>query len=676
MNPFEQGLARAKRRHRLLFVVFASIILIAALGVAGVLIAAGGTRIIVTPEEAVESAKVSVVRGTAVAIDKIIYSLAGTVNIGVTASKFRPVERLLLPEEQGQNVVVKLVPLPATLRGTTTPERENTRWFIDGDLVTVGPDVERELSPGTYTLRIDNPYYQVIEQSIVGKRGGVTEVSPNLIPTEGRLIISTEPADAAILINGEDIGSGPVDITRPGGEYRIAVNKQGFRTVEDTVGLTNTVSEIERRYRLRPLSAFLTVVVEPEGGELLLNGKSVSPGRAYEIDSGVPSQVVYFRAGFKSAKRSVTLTPDENETLRISLEADIGRVDVKSTPSADIYVSGNKVGTTPVTLNLPAVPTEIEFRKDGYRTVRQRITPSGKRTTVVAEALQTERSLRLAEAKPVYTNSIGITLKQFKPTSFTMGAPRSEQGQRANEFLKSVKLEKIFYAALHEVTNDQYRAFNPSHGGQSNQPSDHPAVGMRWIDAAKFTNWLSAKEDLKPFYRIVDNQLAGVNETADGYRLLTEAEWEWLARKAGKASQTIFPWGNQAVVPKNSGNIADESANGIVQFYVPNYVDGYAQLAPVGSFPAEASGLFDLTGNAREWVHDYYALTPPVKGQEFVDPLGPPFGAAHVVKGASWRSGTRSVLRAAYRDGSSAPADDIGFRVGRYLYGGEDAKAN
>lgn len=672
MSQFEQGLARAKRRHRLMFIVFASVIVIAGLGVAGVLIVAGGTRILVTPDEAAESAKVSVLGGTAVAVDNIVYSLTGAVSVGVSADKFRPVKRILTPDEQGQNVTVKLVPLPATVRGTTSPERENTRWFIDDDLVTVGPTVETELEPGTYTLKIDNPYFQVIETSIVAKRGEITEVSSPLTAISGRLSISTNPADAVIDINGEDIGPGPVDMIRPGGEYRIEVKKQGFQTIEDTVELTSTASEINRNYRLRPVSAYLTVVVDPDGGELLLNGKSISPGRAYEVESNTPQQVVYFSAGYKSAKRAVTLGPNEKETLRISLDADIGRVDVKSDPAADIYVGGTKVGTTPATLNLPAVATDIEFRKAGYRTVTKRITPSSKRTTVVAATLQTERSLRLAEAKPVYTNSVGITLKRFKPTSFTMGAPRSEQGQRANEFLKTVKLEKIFYAALHEVTNGQYRAFNSSHSGQSNLP----ATGMAWIDAAKYTNWLSAKENLKPFYRIVDNRLAGVNKTADGYRLLTEAEWEWLARKSGKPAQTIFPWGNEAVVPKGAGNIADESANGIVQFYVPNYVDGYARLAPVGSFRPEASGLFDLTGNAREWVHDFYVLTPPLKGQEFVDPLGASFGAAHVVKGASWKSGTRSVLRAAYRDGSSATADDIGFRIGRYLYGGENAEAN
>jgi formylglycine-generating enzyme required for sulfatase activity len=116
-----------------------------------------------------------------------------------------------------------------------------------------------------------------------------------------------------------------------------------------------------------------------------------------------------------------------------------------------------------------------------------------------------------------------------------------------------------------------------------------------------------------------------------------------------------------------AGNIADEQARGMVRFYVPNYTDGFAEMAPVGSFSAEMSGVFDLTGNASEWVHDFYSLQPPAANIVEVDPLGLTHGDAHVVKGSSWRSGTRSTLRAAYRDGLMGHRDDVGFRIGRYL---------
>ena len=120
-----------------------------------------------------------------------------------------------------------------------------------------------------------------------------------------------------------------------------------------------------------------------------------------------------------------------------------------------------------------------------------------------------------------------------------------------------------------------------------------------------------------------------------------------------------------------AGNIADETARGLERFYIPNYTDNFAGIAPVGSFPAEPSGLFDMTGNVSEWVNDYYSLEPPLSDTLEVDPLGPPYGDSHVVKGSNWQSGTRTTLRAAYRDGALAGRENLGFRIGRYLYGGK-----
>jgi formylglycine-generating enzyme required for sulfatase activity len=318
------------------------------------------------------------------------------------------------------------------------------------------------------------------------------------------------------------------------------------------------------------------------------------------------------------------------------------------------------------------VPHRIELRKEGYRTVRKTVTPTGRRTIVVREKMLSEFAARLAEAPRRYSNSAGIELQLFEPQGvFEMGAPRHQEGQRANEFQRRVKLRKRFYASRHEITNRQFRTYRGGQGG----PDTVPHTGVRWRDAAAFCNWLSEREKLTPFYRIEPDRPVVANPTTDGYRLLTEAEWEWLARRAGKPRQTVFTWGGESVVPKGAGNIADETANGLTRYYVPNYTDGHARAAPVGSYPAEASGLFDLTGNVSEWVHDYYLLLPPAAGKLFVDPVGPAFGDAHVVKGSSWRSGTRSTLRAAFRDGLVEGRDDVGFRIGRYLYGAETSEA-
>ncbi|MDA0675859.1 MAG: formylglycine-generating enzyme family protein [Proteobacteria bacterium] len=437
------------------------------------------------------------------------------------------------------------------------------------------------------------------------------------------------------------------------------------------IRITNSRPEVSRNYKLLPLPATLNFRVTPAGGELLFDGRKVEAGESVEVSAGVEHTVVYLRAGYQGVTQTVRLKPHEIRTLEIALKPELGLVEIETKPSAEIIVNGKARGAGRVSLRLLTVPTKIELRRPGYRTISRTIVPSAANPLVIRETLTPEATARLAEAPRSYTNSAGIELVLFEPADkFTMGAPRSEPGQRANEFERRVSLTRPFYAAKHETTNAQMAAFRGSQGLAPNAP----VSDVRWEDAAAFANWLSGKEKLIPFYRVTDGRVSGIDPKANGYRLLSEAEWEWLARKAGRPARTIFTWGDKATIPRGAGNIADESANGVARNFVPNYNDGYARIAPVGSFAAEKSGLFDLTGNVSEWVHDWYSLEPPAKGSVAADPLGPSFGDAHVVKGSSWRSGTRTTLRAAYRDGLSAARDDVGFRIGRYLHGEDTPK--
>ena len=432
------------------------------------------------------------------------------------------------------------------------------------------------------------------------------------------------------------------------------------------IRITNTRPQAVRNYRLLPLAARLAFRVTPTDGELLVDGRRVDAKESVQVSAGADHTIVYLREGYQGVTRTVRLKPNETRIVEIALEPELGSVEIETRPPAQILVNGKARGAGRVSLRLPAMPTTIELRRPGYRGVTRTIVPSAARPLVIRETLVPEAAARLAEAPRAYTNAAGMEMILFQPNEvFTLGAPRHEIGQRANEFERQVRLTRPFYAAKHEVTNGQMAMFR---GGRGLAP-DEPVSQTGWTDAAAFANWLSAKEGLAPFYDFAGGVLRGINPRADGYRLLTEAEWEWLARKAGRPAATVFPWGDSATVPRGAGNIADESANGVARNFVPNYNDGYARIAPVGRFPAETTGLFDLTGNVSEWVHDWYSLVPPAKGTVAVDPLGPASGDARTVKGSSWRSGTRTTLRAAYRDGLSGARDDVGFRLGRYLHG-------
>ena len=152
-----------------------------------------------------------------------------------------------------------------------------------------------------------------------------------------------------------------------------------------------------------------------------------------------------------------------------------------------------------------------------------------------------------------------------------------------------------------------------------------------------------------------------------GYRLPTEAEWEYCARHEKDKASLKYPWGNSFPPTPKSGNFADASAKGLLPNYLPNYNDGYPGPAPPGVFKPNTLGLYDLGGNVAEWCHDYYTIYA-YSGQNIIsDPLGPKQGKHRVVKGSSWKDSSISALRLAYRDYSSGKRPDVGFRVCRYL---------
>jgi formylglycine-generating enzyme required for sulfatase activity len=252
-----------------------------------------------------------------------------------------------------------------------------------------------------------------------------------------------------------------------------------------------------------------------------------------------------------------------------------------------------------------------------------------------------------------------------------MGAPRREQGRRPNEVERDVQLTRAIYLGIYEVTNHQFRAFRPQHtsGAEKYQllaGSDHPVVMLGWKDAVAYCNWVSEKEKLPPAYSEKDGEFELIQPMTSGYRLPTEAEWEWAARYGGGTETRKYPWGNTFPPPAGAGNFADQSAKGFVTAALAGYDDSFPITAPVGRFPAAPLGLFDLGGNAAEWVHDRFSIAVP-GGPPVVDPTGPADGQYHVIRGSSWRSGSIGELRQAYRDFGDTGRLDVGFRIARYV---------
>lgn len=170
------------------------------------------------------------------------------------------------------------------------------------------------------------------------------------------------------------------------------------------------------------------------------------------------------------------------------------------------------------------------------------------------------------------------------------------------------------------------------------QSDDHPVVCVSWNDAVEYCNWRSRQEGLTPCYSGSGDNIA-CNFSANGYRLPTEAEWEYAAREKGK--NVRFGNGKNIADPREINFDGRESYK--QSYSVAGEYRG--KTTPVGNFPSNALELYDMSGNVWEWCWDWYG-SKYYEQRVKQSPEGPSNGSVRVLRGGSWgRPEERSVWR-------------------------------
>ena len=573
--------------------------------------------------------------------------------------------------ERNQAIAVDLRALPGWVTFAIDPEGARVAVVGSDGLHGISP-VELHVPAGPQTATVSHPRYQeaTVAFEVEGREQRQT-VTTSLVPDWADVTIPTTPTGAEVRIDGELSGvatPGPVPV--PAGERRVSVSLPGYGTWTDLLYVEAQQVIALDPITLREADGQIRVASKPPGASVTVDGdyRGVTPV-VLDVASGRRHAIRAFKVGYAPKNVSVTVPSAERKNLSFTLEALEGVLAIETRPEdAELWIDGERRRPEGGTLTLSAVPHELEVKKTGYASYRVTIVPQPGLTQELKVKLLTLEEARLEALKQVRTTGQGQELVLLSPGAIRMGASRREPGRRANEVLRDVELTRLFYLGRHEVTNAQFRAFASGHdsdgfeGLDLNRP-DQPVVRVSWQDAALYCNWLSAQDDLEPFYREELRKVVGFNPTALGYRLPTEAEWAWTARHVEGADPLRFPWGDRLPPPERHGNYADISAAHTVARIIFGYADNHIVTAPVASFEANAKGIHDLGGNVAEWVHDYYGIPAAAPA---VDPLGPNQGEYHVIRGASWMHGTVSDLRLSYRDYGTDGRPDVGFRIARF----------
>ena len=234
----------------------------------------------------------------------------------------------------------------------------------------------------------------------------------------------------------------------------------------------------------------------------------------------------------------------------------------------------------------------------------------------------------------VITNSIGMKLAKIPAGRFRMGSPSSEAEREPEEALHEVSFSKPFLMGVYEVTQEEFAkidAKTKSYFVGDRGGPNHPMENLEWNTAVDFCRKLSA---------LPEEMQAGRK-----YRLPTEAEWEYACR-AG--TRTPFHFGN-------SLSSKQANFNGNLPYGNAERGDYLRKTVPVGSYPPNAFGLYDMHGNVAEWCADWYDPDYYTASPE-ESPKGPPVGVLSddygnfylVVRGGCWLDDARA-CRSAYR---------------------------
>ena len=576
--------------------------------------------------------------------------------------------------------------LPLTI--TIHPDADEIH--LDGRIPALKINQRWLALPGNYQLSASKAGYFPLQTEIDLKRSNNGDFSYELKEIPGKIYIRTEPSVSFDVLK-QDQALPTLDdaIHLNKGNHKLTVVTERYlpELLElEVEGLGNTQIV---QLPLKPAWADVIITSVPDHAKININGRYMGRSPYQTTLLKGTHEIGVELDGYERKQLTANISAGEKMDLTVGLTPLGGMLEILSEPEdAQVYIADELMGNTPLKVELAAdTTTQIEIRKSGFQSqqISKKLTSASSEQAIVKlkkhslpKPEQSENSTQspLKNPTPSAQSNLNAPLGNKMilydvNTDFTMGASRREAGRRANERMHKVRLTRAFYLSSREISNAQFKKFQPQHDSGSFKSTylggdQQPAVKVSWEDAIKFCNWLSRQAGLPEFYHEKNGGFLANPATNTGYRLPTEAEWAYAARAHGRSELLKYPWSGNFPPQTVTGNFADSQIADAIADSLKGYNDGYRGSAPVGSFASDKNGLFDIGGNVSEWVHDYYSIGGYTDTKSATNPLGPADGHHHVIRGASWRSGNITELRLSYRDYSAKSRADLGFRIARY----------